>query len=89
MPLQALEEAPAESLDGHGVAYAIVIKASNEREGVKAEYQWIAEHFPGYKRNRQALLNQSNRSYDEINFTTASGEFKTVYFDITDFYGKM
>jgi hypothetical protein len=89
MSLQAQTAAPAESGDGHDIANAIVIKASNERDGVKAEYRWIAEHFPGYKRGRQALLNQSNRSYDELDFTTASGEPKTVYFDISDFFGKM
>ena len=75
--------------DGSSMANAVVITASNERQGVSAEYHWIAGRFPGYKRNKQALLHNDDRFYDEIDITTASGEPAKIYFDITNFFGKM
>ncbi|GLQ98857.1 hypothetical protein [Dyella mobilis] len=75
--------------DGSSITNAIPIRAPNEQTGVKAEYHWIAEHFPGYKRGGQALLNQNGRVYDSIEIITASGERRKVFFDITDFFGKM
>lgn len=71
------------------MANAIPIKATNERAGVSAEYRWIGEHFPRYKRGTQALLNGNGRFYDSIEIVTASGERRKIYFDITEFFGKM
>jgi hypothetical protein len=79
----------ADAHDGSSVANAVVITASTEREGVSAEYHWIADRFPGYKRDKQALLHDNDRFYDEIDITTASGEPAKIYFDITNFFGKM
>jgi hypothetical protein len=75
--------------DGNSPATAIPIRAPNEQTGVKAEYHWLAEHFPGYKRGGQALLNQGGRVYDSIEIITTNGERRKLYFDITDFFGKM
>lgn len=75
--------------NGSSMANAVVITASNEREGVSAEYHWIANRFPGYKRDRQALLHDNSHCYDEIDITTASGDPMKLYFDITNFFGKM
>ncbi|MEO8869358.1 MAG: hypothetical protein ABI357_00855 [Granulicella sp.] len=75
--------------DGSSLANAIVINAADESTGVAAEYKWIAERFPGYTRGQQALLNEGGRFYDEIDFSAASGEKKKIYFDISNFFGKM
>jgi hypothetical protein len=75
--------------DGSNIEHAIPIDAQNERTGVAEEYRWIGEHFPGYKRAGQALLNNNGRAYDVIDITTVSGERRKLYFDITAFFGKM
>jgi hypothetical protein len=75
--------------DGSSMAHAIPIHAPDEKTGVTAEYHWIAEHFPGYKRGGQSLLHDNGRFYDAIDITTANGERRKIFFDITDFFGKM
>jgi len=71
------------------MANAVVIHAKNESTGGAAEYQWIADRFPGYMRGSQALLNEDGRFYDTLDTTTSSGEHKKFYFDITNFFGKL
>ena len=74
--------------DGSSMENAIVNDAPGESEGVRAEYRWIADHYPGYTRGNQALLSGGGHTYDAIDFTTESGEHGKVYFDITGFFGK-
>lgn len=66
----------------------VVVGAANEREGVKAEYEWIARKYPGFKRGGQGMGNCKFIA-DVIDITTASGEAKRVYFNISGFYGKL
>lgn len=90
--LSACASAPAPrtaSGDGTSVEHAIAIDAQNEEDGVTAEYAWIDAHFPGYRRERQSLIDHGARMYDAIDITTATGEAKTLYFDITGFFGKL
>ena len=75
--------------DGSSFEKAIVIKGGNEETGVHAEYAYLQRKYPGYRRGRQALLVKKKRAYDVLDFTTAAGAKKKVYFDITDFYGKL
>jgi hypothetical protein len=89
LPIPSAASTPTVLQDGSSMANAIPIKAQNEKAGVAAEYHWIAEHFPGYKRGRQQLLNGNGRYYDAIDITTTAGEHRTIYFDITDYFGKM
>lgn len=74
--------------DGSCFKNAIVIEATNETDGVRAEYIWLAKHYPGYKTNKQSLLQDNGKYYDLLNITTASGEEKDFYFDINSFFGK-
>ena len=75
--------------DGSSLEKAIIIKgATSEETGVRAEYDYLASHYPGYKRGNQGLLNSKGRAYDKIEFTTADGKKKAIYFDITAFFGK-
>ena len=73
---------------GSSIKNAIVIEATNETDGVRAEYVWLAKHYPGYKTNKQSLLQDNGKYYDLLNITTASGEEKDFYFDINSFFGK-
>ena len=74
--------------DGSSLEQAIVIKgAKDEEAGVAAERTWMEQRYPGFHKGQQALLGSGGKHYDEIRITTREGQ-KTVYFDITDFFGK-
>ena len=74
--------------DGSSLQQAVIIKsAKNEEAGVAAERTWMEQRYPGFHKGEQALLNSDGKHYDEIKITTREGH-KTVYFDITDFFGK-
>ncbi|MBS1663813.1 MAG: hypothetical protein JST68_22400 [Bacteroidetes bacterium] len=74
--------------DGSSYENAIVIKETSEKKGVDAEYDWLREHYPGYKRGRQALTTKNGKPYDVLSIETADGVKKDVYFDISKFFGK-
>ena len=88
-PTQHPITSPATARDGNSMAGAVVIQAPNEPTGVAAEYRWIADRFPGYARDGQALLHKDGHFYDTLDITTSSGEHKKFYFDITNFFGKL
>jgi len=67
---------------------AIVINEKSERAGVNAEYIWIRKHYPGSKVEGQALVSNHKKPYDIIDIVTSSGEEKSIYFDISKFFGK-
>ena len=76
--------------DGSSIDKAIFIMgAKEESEGVKAEYDYLDKHFPNYKLVRQSLLNEKKRSCDLLEITTPDGVGRAIYFDITDYFGKM
>jgi hypothetical protein len=75
--------------DGSAPDKAVLIQgAGSSAEGVPAEYRWIAQHYPGAKRVRQALKSFGGKPQDEITIKTAAGEEKVLYFDISGFFGK-
>ena len=74
--------------NGSSLQRAVVIKgASGEEAGIAAERLWLEQRYPGYDEGQQALLNVQGRHYDQIQLTTSTGP-RTVYFDVTDFFGK-
>lgn len=81
---------PPDSLrDGSSFGKAVIIRAANETAGVHAEYQWIRDHFPDYDTRKQALISKKGVPYDVLTIRNPNGLVKTVYFDISGFYGKM
>jgi hypothetical protein len=75
--------------DGSSIEQAVVIKnAKNEEEGVDAEAKWVRKVHHGWEKGNQALLSDKGRHYDRIEYTTPKGKTETVYFDITEFFGK-
>ncbi len=75
--------------DGSSIEQAVIINSATESTGVHAEYVWLAQRYPGYTRGLQSLQESGGKRYDVLEFTTAVGEKKHVYFDITDFFGKL
>lgn len=74
--------------DGLSFETAVVVQAKTEGAGEDEEYAWIAQHYPGYKTDRQALNNQGNHNYDIISITTKDGKKLDLYFEISNFLGK-
>lgn len=68
----------------------IVIQgAHGEPDGIHSEYTWVANHFPGYRITRQALVTgAAGKTFDRLDFTDGSGAKHFACFDISAFQGK-
>ena len=75
--------------DGRSFESAIVIAATDESSGVKAEYAWIGQHIPGGKPAGQSLLPHGRKICDLIHVKLPDETIRDVYFDITAFFGKL
>jgi hypothetical protein len=71
--------------DGLSASTAVVISARDDVPGIRSEYGWIAEHYPGSKRVRQALTawSDEHKRYDVITIRTNSGKKVMLWFDIS------
>jgi len=67
---------------------AIVIDATNEHDGIAKEKAWINENYPGAKEVKQGLTTCNEKPADVIDLETANGRTVSVYFDISNFFGK-
>lgn len=67
--------------DGSSPEQAIVVNSVSE------EYDWLQDHYPGYKFHQQALLQIDGKPYDALTFKY-KGKKQTIYFDISSFFGK-
>ena len=76
-------------VDGSSCKKAVVIRnAANNMEGIAAEKVWVAWKYPNAKIKGQGVNGIGNRTFDRLDIETASGESKTICFDITDFFGQ-
>jgi hypothetical protein len=74
--------------DGSSYERAIIIEETNEIKGVNAEYEWLNKNYPGYVSKGQSLIFYKHKPYDVINIITPEGKEKSIYFNISHFYGK-
>ncbi|MFT3843599.1 MAG: hypothetical protein QM725_00980 [Lacibacter sp.] len=79
---------PKPTDDGLSYATAIVITETSETTGVKAEYKWIKEHYSNYTIKGQQLSYKDKKPYDIITISLESGKELSLYFDISNFFGK-
>jgi len=68
--------------DGSSFENAVVVNS------IKAEYEWLAKNYPGSTMKMQALSQHKKKPYDVLHIVTASGDEKSIYFDISKFFGK-
>lgn len=80
--------ARADTADGATTETAIIVPATNEFEGVDAEYGYIQDHYPGWQHMQQSLIQTDSKIFDRIEIVGPDGIRKTLYFDITDWFGK-
>ena len=75
--------------DGSSCHQAVVIVgASHETEGVRAERWWVFTKHPGSRIVSQDLSEKDGRQFEAIHVLTADGSSQTICFDITSFFGK-
>jgi hypothetical protein len=97
---EAKKEAPTQrkavalkiSIEGEGTSTEkpIVIKgAPDSISGVALEYGILNGLYPDAKVKNQQLLRQGGRSYDLMVLQSRDGREFRVFFDITDFMGKL
>jgi hypothetical protein len=75
--------------DGSSFAKAIVVKAPTDHAGVDAQRDYIAKHFGKWRSIGVKSVQHNKRMFDIMSFTTTDGRKHTLYFDITDYYGKL
>jgi uncharacterized lipoprotein YajG len=75
--------------DGSSIEKAVIIKAPDNFVGVRVEHTWITKNYPKWKLEKQGTFKAGNKIYDKMIFSTSDGQQKILYFDITDFYGKL
>ncbi|MGC3981419.1 MAG: hypothetical protein QM808_09185 [Steroidobacteraceae bacterium] len=63
-------------------------KAKTESDGIRAERTWIKQHYPGATVKSQALL-MGPPVMDLLVISLPSGEERSIYFDISSFFGKL
>ena len=68
--------------DGSSATEAIVVGAVSE------EYAWIQRHCAGFQVEMQALQHIDGKPYDVLTLRGPQGEKRTIYFDISSFFGK-
>ena len=71
------------SSDGSSAGQAVVVGSVGE------EYAWMQEHCQEFQPQMQSLQEIDGRPYDVHTLRNARGEERTVYFDISRFYGKL
>lgn len=78
---------------GDSIKSAIKITgARNSVEGTSAEYAYLArkfgQHGKDFRVTLQFLMEDEGKHYDALTIVFPDGTKKTVYFDITDHFGK-
>ena len=68
--------------DGSSFEHAIVVG------GIKEEYSWVRSHYPGSAFQGQSLMFKKDKPFDVLNFRLSDGTTRSIYFDISSFYGK-
>jgi hypothetical protein len=68
--------------DGSSPETAIVVAS------IAKEYEWMRDRCPGFRPWSQALHEIDGKPYDVLTWQNARGEERSVYFDISKFFGK-
>ncbi|NIN69415.1 MAG: hypothetical protein GTO63_32975 [Anaerolineae bacterium] len=78
---------------GESIEEAILIRsARNQVAGVALEYAYLKKRFgrrgEDWELDRQVLVKRGDRHYDEMRLRFPDGTSRTIYFDITAFFGE-
>jgi hypothetical protein len=88
-PAKYLAPSPFAGGDGSSVEEAVVVLAQTEDEGIDLEHHWIFDHYGRFRKVRGGLASADGKHFDVITVELGDHTEKTIYFDITGFYGIM
>jgi hypothetical protein len=101
-PIDAAPKAPARYLpskdaagspfaggDGTTADQAVIVLADTEDEGIDLEHHWTFDHYGRFRKIGGGLAAAGGKHFDVITVELADHTEKTIYFDITAFYGVM
>jgi hypothetical protein len=74
--------------EGESVETAVLVPAQTEAEGVAWENEWIWRRYGRFRKKGIGLSTLEGRRYDVVTVELADHSERTVYFDITEFFGK-
>ena len=74
--------------NGSSIENAIIISECTNEEGVSQEYLELKKRFKEYRLLQQSLLMEKGKVYDKLELIVEKGKEITIFFDITDFFGK-
>jgi len=57
-------------------------------QNIGEEYQWMQRNCPGFTPGMQALSEINGKPYDVLTWRNGRGDQRTVYFDISSFFGR-
>ena len=63
-------------------------KMGNLQTGIAEENAWIQENYPGARKVGQSLTTCNGKTADQVDIETANGRKASIYFDISNFFGK-
>lgn len=81
----AVSQAPAGTTSDTAIMLPHI---ADEFHGVVAEHAYIAEHFPDWHIEYQTTVEHNGRRYDLLGMIKPDRSKTTIYFDITDWFGK-
>jgi hypothetical protein len=74
--------------EGASFDAAVLVEAGDEKSGVARENEWIFRHYGRFRKKTVALASLQERRFDVITVELSDHTEKTLYFDITAFFGK-
>jgi len=75
--------------DGSTIGKAFVIDALSEVEGIRFERYYASEYSGCGQIVEQATSSHSGLQYDRLDLKCADGSTRSLFFDITSFFGKL
>lgn len=88
LPASFLPVTPYSGGDGTSLANAVVIKAGSDAEGVHLENEWIFHKYGRFRKPFAGMVAQNGHHFDVITAEFPDGTRRTIYFDITWFFGR-
>jgi hypothetical protein len=76
------------AVEGESLEAAVIVTANNEEDGIACENEWIYQHYGRFRRRSGGLASLAGRRYDVIKVELSDHTERTLYFDITDFFGR-
>ena len=87
-PVPTRTAQPAVVGEGEAVDTAVLVPAQSEEQGVAWENDWIWRRYGRFRKKGVGLATLAGRRLDVVTVELPDGSERTIYFDITEFFGR-